>query len=274
MGHRATERPLKINGLDTMYNLIKKIIKNIFNFFGLEIKRYYPELNQISFDQIYSKFLKDEIIAFDIGANKGQTIDRFNKLFDKKKIYSFEPIKFEFLNLKKKYESKNNIYLNNFALGDKKEEKYFNVNYYTGSSSFLKTKDNTDWLQLRSKQFHSNPQEFLKDRVKVKIDTIDNYCLENKIENIDIIKIDTQGYEDKVLQGCEQMMQKNKNKFIQLEIILSDIYEKTLTISDIENKLKNNYRLFANDDYGNLYSNVIYQLNLIYINKIFFDKIK
>jgi len=257
-----------------MYNLIKKIIKNIFNFFGLEIKRYYPELSQISFDQIYSKLLKDEIIAFDIGANKGQSIDRFNKLFDEKKIHSFEPIKFEFLNLKKKYESKNNIYLNNFALGDKKEEKYFNVNHYTGSSSFLKTKDNTGWLKLRSKQFNSIPQEFLKDKVKVKIDTIDNYCLENKIENIDIIKIDTQGYEDKVLQGCEQMIEKNKIKFIELEIILSDIYEKTLAISDIENKLKGNYRLFANDYYGNLYSNIIYQLNLIYINKIFFDKIK
>ena len=43
---------------------------------------------------------------------------------------------------------------------------------------------------------------FVNQGEKVKIDTIDNYCLENKIENIDIIKIDPPGYEDKVLQGC------------------------------------------------------------------------
>ena len=68
------------------------------------------------------------------------------------------------------------------------------------------------------------------------------------------------------------MLSENKIKFIELEIIFSDIYEKSLTISDIESKLQNNYRLFANDFYGNLYSNMIYQLNLIYINKNFYNK--
>ena len=33
----------------------------------------------------------------------------------------------------------------------------------------------------------------------VDIDTIDNYCQSNEIGKIDILKIDTQGYEDKVL---------------------------------------------------------------------------
>jgi hypothetical protein len=32
--------------------------------------------------------------------------------------------------------------------------------------------------------------------------------------------------------------------------------------------------LFANDNKGNLYSNFIYQLNLIYIEKKFFSEIK
>ena len=254
--------------------LIKKIFKKIFKFFGLEIKTYQPELNQMSFDQIYSKLLKDEIIIFDVGANKGQSIERFNKLFSNKNIHSFEPIKFEFLNLKKRYASESSIHLNNIALGNKKEEKDFYINYHTGSSSFLKTRDNTEWLKLRSKQFKLKPEEFLKDKKKIKIDTLDNYCLEKKIDNIDIVKIDVQGYEDKFLEGCKQMIEKKKIKFIELEIILSDVYEKTLTIGEIENKLKSNYRLFANDYYGNLYSCMIYQLNLIYINNDFFDKIK
>tara|TARA_B100000029_G_scaffold498616_1_gene567690 strand:+ start:107 stop:904 length:798 start_codon:yes stop_codon:yes gene_type:complete len=257
-----------------MYIFIKKIAKNIFKFFGLEVKRYYPELDQMSFDQMYSEILKGEIIVFDVGANKGQTIERFNKLFNNMNIHSFEPIKFEFLNLKKKYSGENKIHLNNFALGNIEEEKDFHVNHYTGSSSFLKTTNNTDWLKLRSKQFKINPEEFLKNKEKIKINTLDNYCLEKKIDKIDIVKIDTQGYEDKVLEGCKKMIKMKKIKFIEIEIIFSDIYEKTLTIGEIENKLENNYRLFANDYYGNLYSNMVYQLNLIYISNDFFYKIK
>ena len=69
-------------------------------------------------------------------------------------------------------------------INNKKEEKDFYINYYTGSSSFLKTRDNTEWLKLRSKQFKLKPEEFLKDKKKIKIDTLDNYCLEKKIDNI------------------------------------------------------------------------------------------
>ena len=41
-----------------MYNFIKYLVKNFFKFFGLDIKRHYPEINQKSFNQIYSEKLK------------------------------------------------------------------------------------------------------------------------------------------------------------------------------------------------------------------------
>ena len=258
-----------------MVKIIKKIIKLFFKKLGYEIRWQYPELVQMSFNEIYQKFFhKTKVIIFDVGANKGQSIKRFTDLFQEKKIHSFEPIKFEFLNLKKKYSKYQHVHLNNYALGEKTESKEFFVNHYTGSSSFFKTKENTEWIKLRSKQIKITPEEFLKKKENVEIDTVDNYCNQNNINEIDIIKIDTQGYEDKDLMGCKKMIEEKKIKFIELEIILSDIYDKTLSISDIESQLKNNYRLFANDYYGNLYSNKIYQLNLIYINKDFYRKIK
>jgi hypothetical protein len=51
---------------------------------------------------------------------------------------------------------------------------------------------------------------------------------------IDILKIDTQGYEDKVIAGSKNLIKKNKIKIIQLEIIFSEIYQNTLNIYDIE----------------------------------------
>jgi len=40
-------------------------------------------------------------IIFDIGAHKGQSIERFKKIFNKYLIYSFEPNPYLFIELKK-----------------------------------------------------------------------------------------------------------------------------------------------------------------------------
>ena len=75
--------------------------------FGLDVVRFYPEIEDKSFDQTYSEILKDKkIVIFDVGANQGQSIERFNKIFKNKIIHCFEPIKFEFAKIKDKYGNK------------------------------------------------------------------------------------------------------------------------------------------------------------------------
>ena len=54
-----------------------------------------------------------------------------------------------------------------------------------------------------------------------------------KIETIDILKIDTQGYEDKVLDGCIESIKQNKIKIIITEIIEYD-YSKYLNFLDMK----------------------------------------
>ena len=258
-----------------MLKNLKKKINFFFNYFGYEINSYYPELMQKNFDELYKEILDNkEVTIFDVGANKGQSIERFKKIFNKKIIHSFEPIKFEFDNIYRKYKNENNLIINNFALGDKIEEKFFNVNHYTGSSSFLETNQKTEWAKLRSKQFKIDPANFVKNKSIVQIKTIDDYCEKNQINKIDVLKIDTQGYEKNVLKGSSKMILSKKIKFIEIELIFSDIYNKTLSIKDIEIIIGNNYRLFANDNVGNLHSNMIYQLNLIYIEKEFYNDLK
>ena len=84
---------------------MKKLIKNIFDKLGLEIRRKpsEKEIKYLTFDKIYQKIIKnDKPIIFDIGANKGQSIERFLKINENSLIHSFEPIIEEFNNLKKK----------------------------------------------------------------------------------------------------------------------------------------------------------------------------
>ena len=60
----------------------KKIIKKIINIFGYEIKKKDLEIEELSFDQILKKkLIKKKPIIFDVGANNGQSIDRFLNLF-------------------------------------------------------------------------------------------------------------------------------------------------------------------------------------------------
>ena len=104
---------------------MKKIIQIFANFFGFKIvkiiKKEYRE-----FDQILKKILKNNNnIIFDIGANKGQSLQRYRKLFNNTYFYSFEPSHSAFKVLKSKYGNLKNIKLFNIALGEAKKKKVF-----------------------------------------------------------------------------------------------------------------------------------------------------
>ena len=249
---------------------IKKTIKKTFNYFGLEIKKKDKEINELSFDEIIKKkILKSDPLIIDIGANKGQSIEKFSNLFDKSVIHSFEPVTKEFDELKKKFGGKKNIFLNNYAIGDKKEKKYLNITAKTENSSFNKINLGTDWIKKRSKEYSVNENEYIEHQQEVDLDTLDNYCNENNIDNIDILKIDTQGYEDKVLEGCFKLIQKNKIGIIITEIMFDNVYDKYFSFSDIEKFLiPNNFRMVGiNLINNNLFSGLLFVADVMYFNK-------
>ena len=79
----------------------------------------------------------------------------------------------------------------------------------------------TTWLKKRSKQENINQNEYMKEKKVVSVKTVDNYALDKKIKFIDILKIDTQGYENKVLEGSKNLLENKKIHYIQLELIFS-----------------------------------------------------
>jgi FkbM family methyltransferase len=221
---------------------MKNIVQKIFILFGYKILKL---KTSFEFDDIYKKIFgnKKKLIIFDVGANKGQSIERFLKIFGKNCIiHAFEPIKEEYLSLQKKYLNYQNIILNNFALGANNANKKFYVNIHSGSSSFNKLQ-NTIWLKQRSKEYKVKPVNFVKKAIYVQIKTLDEYCLEKLVNCIDILKIDTQGYEDQVLLGSKNILYKKIINAIECEIMLDNIYDKRITIMDIEKYLVPNFRL-------------------------------
>ncbi|MAO32305.1 MAG: hypothetical protein CL824_02260 [Crocinitomicaceae bacterium] len=249
--------------------MIKKTIKKIVNIFGYDFKKFNKKDYDLSFDEILKKNLPNDPIIFDVGANKGQSIEKYLKLFDNPTIHSFEPIKDEIHKLEKKYQKNTNIYLNNLALGEKNEIKDFYITAKSDNSSFNKLNLGTEWLKIRSKQNNTNELNYVKKVEKVKISTLDEYVKLNNIDKIDLIKIDTQGYEDKVLEGSLNSIKNNKISVIQTEIMLDNNYKKYFSFSDLEKLIvPYNFRMVGIDMvHNNLFSGLIFAGDIMYFNK-------
>ena len=251
---------------------MKKLIKSIFDFLGFEIKRKYfkDDIKLLTFDEIYKlKIKKKDPVIFDIGANRGQSIERFLKINNNSIIHSFEPNIEEFNHLKKNYGSFKNIRLNNFAFGKEKTNKILNVAGHTGSSSFFNLNKDTEWLKLRSKQLGVSQENYITKKIEVEVDTVDSYCETKKIDHIDIMKVDTQLFEEQVLIGSKRMIEEQRIDAIELEITFSSVYKKYFSFSDLEKYLlPNGYRFSAMRlNNNNIFSGTIFFADTLYLKK-------
>lgn len=254
--------------------MIKKIINKLISFTGYSFNKKYN--NKTYLDDVLKIFIKkNNPVIMDVGANKGQSVDRFQSIFKKPYIYCFEPVKSSFDLLKKKITLEKRIKAYNFAICKNQKKKKIYIYKNDAHSGFNKVLKNTKWLELRSKRINISSKNYLKKTELVKTETIDNFCKKNNIKEIDILKIDTQGNEDNVLKGCANLLKQKKIKIIQVEVILQDVYSKYLNIYDIEKYLiPNSYRLLATNKFGNLIDNYSFQLDILYTTKDLYKKIK
>jgi FkbM family methyltransferase len=206
-----------------MKNIIQNLIKKFL--FKLNLRLINKYNYYFGIDSCIKKILvkkkNNELIIFDVGANIGQSVDRFRKYQQKSKIFSFEPDPnvYKVLELKKKNDP--NLFTHNIALCSNKKK------------SILYTQDNSaesSLLKMNTNKLNSNIP------IKIKCDTIFSFCKKNKIKKIDILKIDTQGSEYNIIKGCGNFL---KNIFIiEAEIIFNNVWKNSPSISQLEIFLK------------------------------------
>ena len=242
----------------------KKLINNIFKFFNLKIGIY-----KKNFDEILEILInKKKPIIFDIGANKGQSISRFLKLFIQPTIHAFEPLPKLGLHLKNNFKIKN-VIINNFALGEKNEKKFIylnNIGNYGAMASFYKLRLNSkfinNYIKYKKNKFG---QSLSTKKIESKIITLDSYIKNKNINSIDLLKIDTQGYEKEILLGSINALKSKIIKNIELEFIINDSYEIDFHFHDFDKILSDcGYKIYAISDYGDLYDLPQLNIDLIY----------
>ncbi len=194
-------------------NQILKVIRSIVNPIGYDIVKYktsYPA--HIVLDHL--KMNNIETIL-DVGANAGQYSRELRKAGFKGRIISFEPASMAYRDLKMIALRDKNWQTFNFALGESGGVASIHISGHSPSSSILPMTD---------LHYDASPgSEYLNDE-EIEIKTLDSIydTLGIGSENV-FLKVDTQGYEKKVLEGGQRALSLIKG--IQLELSASELYE-------------------------------------------------
>lgn len=178
-----------------------------------------------------SKLTKPGDTIFDVGSNIGMVSIFLSKLTKNiGTVYSFEPVTntYDMLLETIAINRCRNILTHKIGFSDSiKEAEIFT---FAGANHTLNSlgKVNIDGLIPASTEI-------------IKLDTIDSFCHEHKIEKIDLLKVDVEGFEDSVFLGAKNYLLNNKIKYIQFEISempLKSIGKNSQDIFDILHRCK------------------------------------
>ena len=190
--------------------------KNIFKRVKSRLYGYQRLFSKDAFDDI--KFLEhDQLVStiFDVGANIGFVTYQFQKRFPSADIYAFEPNPYVFKKLKNNYHKEVKIHPLQLGIGDINESLEFNINNNSGTSSFL----------IPNKYHRSHMAKRIKEQREVPVTTIDEFCKREKINHIDILKLDIEGYELKALLGANTLLSNQHIDIIYTEVNVIPSYE-------------------------------------------------
>jgi len=202
-----------------------EIYDRIFNFIGHLIT---PEWDNKLLG--ISKFPVKTIL--DIGANNGQFARKVSKIFPKANIYSFEPIPRAFKHLQKWAEKQDNrVKVYQLALSDREQDLEINLHkQFSASSSFLPT------TELSETKF---PMTKEQEKILVSQKKLDDIFCDNEESLIPdiLVKLDVQGYEDKVIQGGYKTFERSRACIV--EISLDKLYQGQADFKTIFSLLSN-----------------------------------
>jgi FkbM family methyltransferase len=214
---------------------------------------------------------KKGMAVFDIGANVGPHTLRFAKLAGEEGlVVAFEPMSWAFSKLKRNVElnNYNNVVLEKIALSNK--------NAFDQEVNFA-----CRWplSGIDKSQLHPlHHGHIMKDRVDIL--TLDEYVKKKSVSSIDLVKLDVDGYEYKIIQGALEMLKQHK------PIIIMELCDYTLkeigdNVTDLVSQLSSlGYKFYSEEDMKLFYStdellnsipnsstiNVILSINELYVN--------
>jgi FkbM family methyltransferase len=186
--------------------------KRAFSSVGLEVHKLTGDLGEDAFADV-AKLCRaaSRPVVADVGANKGQTIDRLRGHLQQPVVHAFEPGPTAFATLERRMSGDPDVRLNHCALGSR-----------TGTLELIEhvESDMSSVLEIGPEGWGE-----VKARVPVDVRTLDEYCAEHRVGGLDLLKTDTQGYDLEVLRGAAGLLERGRVHMVLMEVNLIEMYE-------------------------------------------------
>ena len=179
---------------------------------------FYPKLFRAYKKLRLTPTYGNNLIVFDVGAHHGQSIRFFKRLYPDAEFFSFEPQKnsYKILGLRVAKWRYKGISTYPFGLGDVTKTIDFHESVLSETSTFVLPNKDSKYLKKKNRFLFQKKANSFKS-VLTNITTLDNFVRENKVNMIDILKIDVEGFELNVIWGANVTLTQNKINVLQIE---------------------------------------------------------
>jgi FkbM family methyltransferase len=137
-------------------------------------------------------------VIFDVGANRGQSAQSFRRWYPRAVIHCFEPVTETFEILQKTVSCDAHVHPHRIGLGAS-----------TGPQVIALAAD--DRMSNVGREGTNGRSELIL------VDTLDNFCAEQKIDRIDYLKVDTEGCDLAVLHGGAGVLGRGAAGIVEVE---------------------------------------------------------
>ena len=178
-------------------------------------------LNWIANKSLYKKFLKNNLITVvDVGARAGSA-GELKPLEDFISYIGFDADKKEVERLNSLKTQYNNSKFIPCFVSSKKESINFNLHHDAGNSSVFSYSD--EFL----KWFKTDSKDYVKEKITLEADSLDNSIN----DDVDFIKLDTQGNEFYILQGATKTLE--ETLMLEIEVEFFEMYKDQKMAHDV-----------------------------------------
>jgi FkbM family methyltransferase len=201
-------------------NWLKVEMRHGAHLLGYDIHRYRDDLSALR--------AFDFATIVDVGANVGQFFEKARRAAPEAAIHCFEPMPFCFQQLTRAIARDRKAYAYSLALGDSSGKLTLLASEFTAASSLLpKALTHTAAFPYASSSHHP---------VTVEVTTLDAWCQSAELAEPILLKLDVEGYEDRVLRGATRLLR--RTTAIWLEVSFVELYQGQPLFADIHNLLQ------------------------------------